>query len=597
MNIYLDIEKLLAYAQSHLFLDDLDVLYARNLLLDALNLTEYVQYETDTDAVDALTEPSTVVNPLVKYAAENGVAEAKDKTKFAQKLLKLLVKRPGELADIYFDLEAQSPQKAANWLKEYTKHSGGAAEAELKAACGLAELPAPGEDAQPEARVEFLLAYAQAHLLLDEWDVPFVRGLILDELKLTNYTPCPVDTDAVEELSVPDAVLDPVLTLAVESGVIAEADKARFSDKIMNLVMKRPSEITDIFEMQHAKNPAKAFEWLYDYAVKSNYVNLTAVAQNRHWEAKGTKGKLEITVNRSRPEKSNRDVEKAAQDKTAQYPACALCKENEGFSGKGQYRKSLRTVPVALNGEDWFWQYSPYSYFNQHGTAVNASHVPMKVDKSTLLKLLAFTDFMPSYFIGCNAALPGIGGSILAHDHFQGGKPVMPLFKAPVLKRLKCEKHPYIKIELMDWYCPAIRISYTNKENLAAFADLIRLAWEGYSDAAAGIEAATGSIRHNALTPVARKTADGYTFDLILRNNRTTEEFPDGVFGTRPERKPIKSEAVALTESMGWFVLPGRLDAQLARIEKFLTKETRYNAAKLDADLLPFTAKIGRAHV
>ena len=598
MNIYLDIEKLLVFAQSHLLLDDLDVIYVRNLLLDELKVTEYIQYEVDSDEIEAMTSVDAVLEPIVNYAIDNSVVKKSDRTRFAMRVMNLLTKRPGEITDQYLDLEASSVQKATEWLDDYMVKSNYAAYAAVRESCDLAEKEAKGKSKIPagmfalhsNSAVEKLLYYAQTHLLLDDLDVPWLRGILVDELKLTDCAECEISPDEIEELAVPDTLLEPILDYAVENKIVAVADRVKFSDKIMSLLIKRPSEVNDIFFDLYRKNAVKAFEWLYDYAIKSNYISYTAIQKNRHWEAKGTKGKLEVTVNLARPEKSNREIEKAATEKGEKYPKCPLCKENEGYSGKGTFRKNLRTVPIVLGGEDWFWQYSPYSYFNQHGIAVNADHTPMEIRRSTFLKLLDFTDFIPTYFIGCNASLPRIGGSVLSHDHFQGGKSSMPMFKAPVLKKLKSLEHPYIKIEMLDWYNSVVRISYTNKERLADFADIIREKWALYSDLESGIIAHTGEIRHNSLAVIARKLPDSnYCLDLILRNNRTSKEFPDGIFAAHPENQPIKSEAVGIIESLGLFILPGRLDSQLSRIEKFLTKETRYNAAKLDAELAPFS--------
>lgn len=436
--------------------------------------------------------------------------------------------------------------------------------------------------------IEKLLYYAQAHLLLDDLDVIYARNLILDELKLSDYVQYEIDTDAIDEMQNPDAVLEPLVTYAVENGIITEDQRDYFSDKLMNIVIYKPSEVVDMFEDLHAKSPAKAFDWLYDYSIKSDYIKQTRIARNKHWEAKGTKGKLEITINLSKPERSNKATAKMLNDKAKAYPECMICKENEGFSnGSTHCRKTLRTVPMTLGGEEWFWQFSPYSYFNQHGIAVNSDHTPMKVDRSTLDKLLDFVDYMPNYFIGCNAALPIIGGSILTHDHFQGGLKQLPMQKAPALKKIKSEKFPYIDMCVVDWYNSVIRMSYTNKQNLAECAESVINAWANYSDDSVDIIAKTDA-RHNSVTPIARRLPDGkYCLDIILRNNRTSDEFPEGIFHSHPEYFPIKSEAIGLIEAMGLFILPGRLDAQLAEIEKFLTKEVKYNAAKLDENLLP----------
>jgi len=596
MNIYLNIEKLLAYAQAHLLLDDLDVIYVRNLLLGELNLADYVQYEVNADEIDALSAPDAVLEPILSYAVENAVVKKTERAALAARVMALLSKRPSEITDMYFDLAAVNPKKASDWLIDYMVKSNNAHYASVRASCELELKDAKGKAVKaanlPEfsnAEVEKLLEYAQAHLLLDDLDVPYIRNVLISELKLTDCAPHDTEFYDIDELTVPDSVLEPILNYAVENKLIQEPERAALSDKLMSLLIKRPSEVNDLFYGLKQKSIQKAFEWLYDYSIKSGYINYTAIQKNRRWEAKGTKGKLEIAINLSRPEKCNKEIEKAASEKGEKYPLCALCKENEGYTGKDAFRKTLRTVPILLNGEDWFWQYSPYSYFNQHGIAISGEHTPMRVDKSTFNKLLAFTDFMPSYFIGCNAALPRVGGSILSHDHFQGGKSPMPMFKAPILKKLKTLEFPYIKIEMPDWYNSVLRISYTSKVHLANFAEFLRTKWEAYTNESVGIIARTGEIRHNAMAAVARKMQDGnYCFDLILRNNRTSEEFPDGIFAAHPENRPIKSEAVGIIESLGLFILPGRLDAQLEKIERFLTKEARFSAAKLEESLAPF---------
>ena len=428
--------------------------------------------------------------------------------------------------------------------------------------------------------VESLLYYAQAHLLLDDLDVIWARNLILDELKLNDYVQYEVDYDAIEALDRPDTV-----NYAVENGIITEDKREYFAGKLMNIICKRPGEVTDIFGDLHRKSPAKAFEWLHDYGIKSDYIKLTKISENIKWEAKGTRGKLEITINTCRPEKNNKETAAALKAAKSEYPACSICKENEGYAYGGQIRQTLRTVPLELGGEEWFWQFSPYAYFNQHGIAVNAEHTPMKIDDAAIVKLFDFIDFMPNYFIGCNAALPRIGGSVLTHDHFQGGAKVMPMQKAGALIKLKNKEYPYIDMCVVDWYNSVLRLSCSNREKLIEFAQKVNSAWATYSDESVGITAKTVE-QHNAITPIVRKSDDKYIIDIIFRNNRTSEEFPDGIFHAHPEYHNIKSESIGLIEAMGLFVLPGRLARQIAEIEKYITKEERYSEAKLAPDML-----------
>ncbi len=433
--------------------------------------------------------------------------------------------------------------------------------------------------------VESLLYYAQTHLLLDDLDVIWARNLLLDELKLHDYVQYEVDYEAIDALDRPDSVLEPLVSYAVENGIVTDDKREYFAGKLMNIVSKRPAEVADIFADLHRKSAVKAFDWLYDYGVKSDYVKLTKIGENVKWEAKGTRGKLEITINTCRPEKNNKETAAALKAQKSEYPACSICKENEGYAYGGQIRQTLRTVPLTLGGEEWFWQFSPYAYFHQHGIAVNGEHVPMKVDGSTFEKLFDFVDYMPGYFIGCNAALPRIGGSVLTHDHFQGGAKLMPMHKAGARTVLKNKEYPYIDMCVVDWYNSVLRLSCSHREKLIEFAQKVNDAWQNYSDESVDIIAQTDE-QHNAVTPIVRKADDKYVVDIILRNNRTNQQYPDGIFHAHPEYHNIKSESIGLIEAMGLFVLPGRLARQTAQIEKYLTKEEKYSESKLEPDML-----------
>lgn len=432
--------------------------------------------------------------------------------------------------------------------------------------------------------IENLLVYAQSHLLLDDLDVVYVRNALLSELNVEDYVQYETDVDAIDAMTAPDEVLGPIVDYAVANGIIGEDDREKFGDKIMSLVSLKPSEVADMFQSLHDQSPAKAFDWLYDYSIKNDYVKASKIARNKHWEAKGTKGKLEITINLSKPEKSNKDVAAARNAKTSGYPACAICKENEGYSGHGTYRRTLRAVPLELGGEEWFWQFSPYAYFTQHGIAINLEHTPMKVDSSTIDKLLDFVDYAPSYFIGCNAALPIVGGSILSHDHFQGGLKQLPMHRAAAAKRYKSAEYPYVDVCTLDWYNSVIRLTSDSRKAIAGLASKILAAWHDYSDESVGVIAKT-SEQHNSVTPIARKENGKYVVELILRNNRTDETYPDGIFHVHPEYHNIKSESIGLIEAMGLFILPGRLDRQLAEVEKYLTREIGYDRAALADDM------------
>lgn len=438
-----------------------------------------------------------------------------------------------------------------------------------------------------DASIERLLQYAQDHLLLDDLDVIYKRNVLLDLLKLKDYTVYEVDYDAIDAMESPDEVLAPIVSYALEKGIIEPGQEEYFGNKVMDIVSLTPSQLVDLFEEIHDKSPSKAFEWFHDYCIKNDYIKSSKIAKNKHWEAKSTKGKLEITINLSKPEKSNKDTAKLVGAKASGYPACMICRDNEGCGHS--LRQNLRTIPLELGGENWFWQFSPYAYFNQHGIAINGEHTPMKVNKSTVRKLLDFVDYAPNYFIGCNAALPIVGGSILTHDHFQGGQKVLPMHKAANLKKYKSADYPYIETYIVDWYNSVIRLVSTNKDMLVEYAGEIIDAWNNYDDESVGIIHAT-SAQHNAVTPIARRAKDknkndAYCVELILRNNRTDERYPDGIYHVHPEYQNIKSESIGLIEAMGLFILPARLDRQLKEVEAYLVGAKKYVRAALEDDM------------
>jgi len=598
MNIHQQVEKLLQFAQSHLMLDDLDVIFARNSILDELKVTDYVQYEIDIEEIESLDKIDSVLDPVVEYAVQKGTCKIKDKQILAANILYILSRRPSELLSTYDEQKTLNPKKALDWLVEYNQKSNFIAYPVL--ADALEELSKLKLKAPKERQllthsipvIEDLLGYSEAHLHLDGHDIPAARTRLLAELKAeVSEQEHLVDFEVIDELSVPDQVLASAVDYALENKVIKPGQENYLADKIMGLLTKRPSQIYDTFSALHAKNPVKAFEWAYDYAIKSKFVKYSAVTASRHWEAKNTKGRLDITINAARKENSDAEIEKAIAAKSNnQYPKCAICKENEGMSD----RKTFRTVPVTLNNSEWFWLFSPFSYFNQHGSLVSSEHTKAKTDKDSFVTALDFCDFLPMQsFVAKNASLPRVGGSILAHDHMQSGKSMLPMFKAPVFKTVKSAEHPYMKIELIDWYLPVIRLSYTNKKILSDYAQIVLDAWSNYNDEDANIIAKTGIDQHNTVAFAARRFTGGfYSLDLILRNNRTDKKHPEGIFAQTGINRAVKSEAVGVIETLGHFILPARLEEQLKKIEKFLTKESRYNIERLSDDLKIFAPTI-----
>ncbi|MBQ9481159.1 MAG: UDP-glucose--hexose-1-phosphate uridylyltransferase [Clostridia bacterium] len=435
---------------------------------------------------------------------------------------------------------------------------------------------------------EKLLRYARRFLHLKDTDEVYTRNLLLRELKLTAPYSGEEDISYIDGLDVPDTLVDELRSYAAENGLAAEGEENLFAAHILGLLTPVPSAVNEeFFCISGERGPQAACDYLYDMCVKNDYVQKTAIGRNLKWEYDDGENVLEITINLSKPEKDNKEIAKLLSKPTSgeKYPACALCKENEGFGGTLTHpaRSNLRTVSVTLGGEPWFVQYSPYAYYNEHCIAISKKHTPMRVDGTTPVKLLDFVDIFPNYFIGSNAALPIVGGSILNHEHYQGGGHILPMRKAGVETPLYSKKYPNVHGGILNWYNSAARFSSESREELiSAVTDIIEK-WRGYTDETVGIYAFSGGNNHNTLSPIATKNGREYTIDVILRNNLTTDEYPDGVFHAHPEYFNIKKEGIGLIEAMGLFILPGRLKRQTAEIEKILSGERAFDEAELDS--------------
>lgn len=432
---------------------------------------------------------------------------------------------------------------------------------------------------------EKLIRYAKTFLHLKPRDEIYFRNLLLREFRLTSPYEGEADLGYIDKLDVPDEIVAELEEYAVQEGIAREEEKNLYSGYIMGLLSPLPSVVNQEFNRLKAeKGIAAACDYLYSMSVKNDYVKKTAIAKNLKWEYVDGGRTLEITVNLSKPEKDNKEIAKLLTQKvTANYPKCRLCKENEGFAGNITYpaRENIRTVSVTLGGEKWFVQYSPYAYYNEHLIAVSEQHAPMHIKADTVEKVLDFVDFFPNYMIGSNAALPIIGGSILNHEHFQGGGHLMPMHKAGIKEEYFNKEYESVKIGITDWYNSALRLESENRSEIAALAKKIVAEWEVFTYAPCGIYAETDGIKHNSCSPIARKDDNKYIVDFILRNNITTEEFPDGVFHAHPEYHNIKKEGIGLIEAMGLFVLPGRLKKQLAMIADILSGKEAYDAGSL----------------
>ena len=433
--------------------------------------------------------------------------------------------------------------------------------------------------------IEKLLCYAEEFLHLNPRDEIYFRNILLRELRLTEPLENAGDLSYVKGYDVPDPLVNELEEYAVENGISAEEEKSLFSGYIMGILSPLPSAVNgEFYAIKAEKGIKAACEYLYGLSVKNDYVKKTAISKNLKWEYADGGRTLEITVNLSKPEKDNKEIAKLLTQKVVSgYPKCRLCKENEGFAGNISYpaRENIRTVSLELGGEKWFVQYSPYAYYNEHLIAISENHTPMHIKADTVEKVLDFVDFFPNYMIGSNAALPIIGGSILNHEHFQGGGHLMPMHRAGVKRVYRLSGYSAVKIGIVDWYNSAIRLESVSRAEIAAAAKLIVDKWSGFSDAACGIFAETDGTAHNSCSPIARKDGDKYIIDIILRNNITSEEYPDGVFHAHPEYHNIKKEGIGLIEAMGLFVLPARLKRQLSMIADLLSGKAVYDEKAL----------------
>ncbi len=428
------------------------------------------------------------------------------------------------------------------------------------------------------AELSSLLAYAEQKLMLDARDADYATGRLLALVGKTEFCRLPADSSDIDDIL---------------SRIFCElegADRAVLGERLMDAVMLRPSEFERIFWQKYAKSPKTATDWAYAYAVDSNYVKAGALAKNIRWHAENG---LEITVNLSKPEKDNKDLLRQLTEKSPSYPKCALCRENEGYERPGFSRANLRTVSLRLAGEDWFWQYSPYAYFGEHGVAVRREHVPMTLDGQTACRLFDFVDLFPHYFIGNNAPLPRVGGSILMHDHFQGGREMLPMQRAGVAVRLKSARFPRVRVGLLDWHSTAFRLSGA-REDVESLADLLARAWQTFRFPEADILPFTDAP-HSTASFIARREKDGYVLDVLLRNNRCDEEHPDGIFHAHRDKHHIKKESIGLIEAMGLFILPARIQRQLAVVTDCIQSDS----VRLPADMggfYPMTERLVRTH-
>ena len=415
-----------------------------------------------------------------------------------------------------------------------------------------------------------LLNFAQQQGLLDQADRVYGANLLLAALQLEEFRPEEID----ERLEVPDEILGRMLDYAAEQGIIEDTANQRdlFDTLLMNCVMPRPSEVIRAFRADYDRSPELATDNYYKLSIASNYIRKARIDKNVIWQTATEYGDLDITINLSKPEKDPRDIAKAKLVKSSSYPKCLLCRENEGFAGHANHpaRQTHRLIPLDFGGQKWFLQYSPYTYYNEHCIILNGQHVPMKISRATFENLTEFVTIFPHYFAGSNADLPIVGGSILSHDHYQGGHYTFAMATAPLEKEYEFAGFPDVQAGRIKWPMSALRLTSENRQQLIDLAEHILNKWREYSDESVGVLAYSGEEPHNTITPICRRQGSAYQLDLVLRNNRTDEENPLGIFHPHANVHHIKKENIGLIEVMGLAVLPPRLKENMAKIKAAL---------------------------
>ena len=415
-----------------------------------------------------------------------------------------------------------------------------------------------------------LVQYGLNTGLIEDCDKTYITNQLLQVLQLDSYEPAEPCNLSLED------ILKGLLDDAVSRGVCEDNITARdlFDTKLMGVLTPLPREVRAKFAALYAESPEEATDWYYKLSQDTDYIRRYRIKKDLRWKTRTEYGELDITINLSKPEKDPKAIAAAKLAPQSGYPKCMLCPENEGYAGRMNHpaRQNHRIVPVTIAGADWYLQYSPYVYYNEHCIVFNAQHTPMVIDKSAFCKLLDFVTLFPHYFVGSNADLPIVGGSILSHEHFQGGHYCFPMEQAKVEQELSFAGFEDVKAGIVKWPMSVIRLDGPDKERLAELADQILTAWRAYTDEEAFIFAHTDAP-HNTITPIARRRGTDYELDLVLRNNITTEEHPLGVYHPHAEMYHIKKENIGLIEVMGLAVLPARLKQELADLETAILED------------------------
>lgn len=444
-----------------------------------------------------------------------------------------------------------------------------------------------------EKTIKELIVYARTHLGMDEEDETYYLNTLLHLFNKDEPYKGEIDEKEIAKLSVPDSLIEEIMKFEAEENGLSQEEAFLKADFIMGLLSPRPSKVNEEFFKLYEEDPSKAMDYLYQLSISNGYFQKTKVDQNLEWEASFEDGpSLKITINLSKPEKNNKDIAKLLTKVSSEYPKCRLCHDNLGFYGdaKKPARSSIRFIPLNLANEKWYFQYSPYGYFQKHGICFRDEHVPMHIDELTFRRLLDFVDLFPSFFMGSNSDLPIVGGSILDHEHFQGGLPLLPIFKAKNKETVYFSKKDS-QVSILDFYASALKIEGKDKEDMIEQAKIVLASWLNYDDEENDIISHEGEVRHNALTLLSRKEGEVYELFLLLRNNRTSEIYPDGIFHAHPEYFPIKKEGIGLIEAAGLFILPARLKRQIKEAEAS-AKLSKEEYLKLYPDMKDFGTMI-----
>ena len=417
--------------------------------------------------------------------------------------------------------------------------------------------------------IKELTEYGKRTGLLPECEQTYAVNLLLDCFQEDSYE----DPGEVEERPLEDILKD-LLDEAVKRELITDSVAYRdlFDTKLMNCLTPRPAQVQETFRRKYDENPEEATDWFYQFSQNTDYIRRYRIKKDQKWKIDSPYGELDITINLSKPEKDPKAIAAARKSASVTYPKCQLCFENEGYAGRGDHpaRETHRIIPITINDSKWGFQYSPYVYYNEHCIVFNSRHTPMKIERATFVKLFDFVKQFPHYMLGSNADLPIVGGSILTHDHFQGGRYTFAMEKAPVEKTVTIPGFEDVQTGIVKWPLSVIRLSAPDTGRIIELADHILKTWRGYTDEEAFIFAETDGEPHNTITPIARKRGDFYELDLVLRNNITTKEHPLGVYHPHAELHHIKKENIGLIEVMGLAVLPARLKEEMELLKEYI---------------------------